>query len=218
MILAGSCGYVATVAGSALTTHERVSEAALRRFADQGVAATSLDDLARSIGVTKQTVLYHFGSKDGLVRAVAQRGAAELVAVLSAPAGTSEPGWSRVEAIVRAAFGLAVQRPELLSLMREVSRLGAPVSEVVLEDLQPLIDGALDALRRGMDDGIFRPSDPRLLLVSAYAAVAGVVTDTEALRAVGLELDVRVAARLRRTVLDFLASALAPTSSAIEAR
>ncbi|MEZ5230297.1 MAG: hypothetical protein R2710_27620 [Acidimicrobiales bacterium] len=58
---------------------------------------------------------------------------------------------------------------------------------------------------------MFKTADPRLLLVSAYAAVAGVVTDPEALRAVGLELDVRVAARLRRTVLDFLAASLLPT-------
>ncbi len=210
MILAGDTGYVATVTGSAPSTHERVSEAALLRFADQGVAATSLDDLARSIGLTKQTVLYHFGSKDGLVRAVAKRGAAELVTVLSEAAQQSEPGWDRIESIVRAAFGLAVQRPELLSLMREVSRLGAPVSEIVLEDLQPLIDGALDALADGMEAGVFRSADPRLLLVSAYAAVAGVVTDPEALRAVGLELDLRVAAGLRRTVLDFLASSLLP--------
>ncbi|MEZ5378100.1 MAG: TetR/AcrR family transcriptional regulator [Acidimicrobiales bacterium] len=204
-------GYVATVSGSAPSTHDRVSEAALLRFADQGVAATSLDDLARSIGVTKQTVLYHFGSKDGLVRAVAQRGANELAGVLGDAAAHSEPGWDRVESIVRAAFGLAVQRPELLSLMREVSRLGAPVSEVVLADLQPLIDRALGSLSEGMAAGVFKTADPRLLLVSAYAAVAGVVTDPEALRAVGLELDVRVAARLRRTVLDFLAASLLPT-------
>ncbi len=204
MILAGNTDYVATVASSALSTHERVSEAALLRFADQGVAATSLDDLARSIGVTKQTVLYHFGSKDGLVRAVAKRGAGELASVLREAAQRREPGWERIESIVRAAFGLAVQRPELLALMREVSRLGAPVSEVVLEDLQPLIDAAIGALTDGMDAGVFRRADPRLILVSTYAAIAGVVTDTEALRAVGLELDVRVAARLRRTVLDFL--------------
>lgn len=192
------------------STRDRVIEAALLRFAEQGVAGTSLDELARSVGLTKQSVLYHFGSKDGLVRAVAQYGAAELAAVLREASASSEPGWGSVESIVRAAFGLAVRRPELLSLMREVSRLGAPISEVVLVDLQPLIDGSLAALSSGMESGVFRPADPRLLLVSAYAAVAGVVTDTEALRAVGLELDVRVAVRLRRTVLDFLAASLLP--------
>jgi hypothetical protein len=139
---------------------------------------------------------------------VAERGAAELAAVLEAAVAESGPGWDRIESVVRAAFGLAARRPELLGLLREVSRLGAPVSEVVLEDLQPLIDGALAALSAGMDSGAFRPTDPRLVLVSAYALVTGPVTDLEALRAVGLTLDLRVATRLRRTVLDFLATTL----------
>ncbi len=198
------------MSGPAPSTIERVGEAALLRFADQGVAATSLDDLARSLGLTKQTVLYHFGSKDGLVRSVAARGARELALVLEGAVDRSEPGWDRVEAVVRAAFGLAVARPELLSLLREVSRLGAPVTEVVLDDLQPLIDRSLAALREGMESGVFATGDPRLVLVSAYAMVTGVVTDPEALRAVGLRLDLRVAARLRRAVLDSLASSLLP--------
>ena len=34
------------------------------------------------------------------------------------------PGWDRVEAVIRSVFRLAVRRPELLGLLREVSRLG----------------------------------------------------------------------------------------------
>ncbi len=61
-----------------------------------------------------------------------------------------------------------------------------------------------------MREGRFRRSDPRLVLVSAYAATTGVVTDVEVLRAVGLELDLRVAVQLRRAVLSFLRAALVP--------
>ncbi len=193
-----------------MNTRQRVLDVASASFAEQGVAATSLDDLARQLKVTKQTILYHFGSKDGLLRDVARDAALELHRQLQDGLNDSQPGWDRVEAPVRAAFALAVRRPELLGLLREVSRLGPPSSEVVLEVLQPLIDGAVAALQTGMDAGTFRRSDPRLLLVSAYAATTGVVTEAEVLRAVGLELDLRVAARLRRTVLDFLRAALAP--------
>lgn len=193
-----------------MNTRQRVLDVASASFAEQGVAATSLDDLARQLNVTKQTILYHFGSKNELLREVARDGALELHRQLQEAIGESQPGWDRVEAPVRAAFALAVRRPELLGLLREVSRLGPPSSDVVLEVLQPLIDGAVDALQAGMDAGSFRRSDPRLLLVSTYAATTGVVTEAEVLRAVGLELDLRVAARLRRTVLEFLRAALAP--------
>jgi TetR/AcrR family transcriptional regulator len=189
-------------------------EVASSSFAEAGVAATSLDDLARRLGITKQTILYHFKSKEGLLRAVALNGARELRDELETAADASGPGWDQVQALVRAAFALAVRRPELLGLLREVSRLGPPVSHEVLVVLAPLIDRSVHALDVGMDEGIFRRSDPRLVLVSAYAVTTGVVTEPEVLRAVGLELDLRVAARLRRTVLDFLRAALLPAQGA----
>jgi AcrR family transcriptional regulator len=183
-------------------------DTAAAAFADRGVAATSLDDLARTMGVTKQTILYHFKSKSGLLTAVLDDAAETLRAELDRSTEASPPGWPRVESTVRAAFGLAVRRPELLGLLREVGRLGPPVSDDVIELLQPLVDRATASLAHGMDLGHFRRSDPRLVLVSSYAAVTGVVSDPEILRAVGLELDLRTAAQLRRTVLDFLEAAL----------
>lgn len=177
-------------------------------FADKGVAGTSLDGLATELGVTKQTILYHFGSKDGLITAVVTEAAEELVDALRTAIVHSEPGWARVESVVRASFALAVRRPELLGLLREVNRLGPPWSEVVLELLQPLVDRAIDYLADGMAHGRFQSGDPQMVLVSAYAVVTGVVADGEVLRAVGLDLDLRVAARLRRTLLSFLEAVL----------
>ncbi|MGF1599716.1 MAG: TetR/AcrR family transcriptional regulator [Acidimicrobiales bacterium] len=179
-------------------------------FAERGVAGTSLDELARQLGVTKQTILYHFRSKDELVTAVLAHGAGQLLAVLEEASAASAPGWDRVEAIVRASFALAVERPHLLGLLREVTRIGPPRSQYVIDLLQPLVDAAVRELESGMDRGRFRRSDPRMVLVTAYAAVTGAVTDTEILRAVGLRLDLRVAVELRRAVLAFLRAALLP--------
>ncbi len=194
------------------STRDRVISVATVAFADRGVSGTSLDDLARTLGVTKQTILYHFRTKDALVDEVLVAGATELRLVLEQASATSRPGWDRIEAVVRAAFALAVARPELLGLLRELSRLGPERSKEVISRLQPLVEAAVSELEAGMADGRFRRSDPRLVLVSAYAAVTGVVADGGALRAVGLELDLRVAARLRRTVLDFLWAALVPAA------
>ena len=192
------------------STKHRAILVATVAFADKGVAGTSLDELARQLGVTKQTILYHFGSKDRLVADVLAAAASDLLVVLEDASRSSGAGWDRVDATVRAAFGLAVERPELLGLLRELSRLGPERSQQVIGVLQPLIDAAVGDLESGMSDGRFRRSDPRLVLVSAYAAVTGVVTDVEVLRAVGLELDLRVAVQLRRAVLSFLRAALVP--------
>jgi len=65
-----------------------------------------------------------------------------------------------------------------------------------------------------MAAGRFRHGDPQMVLLSAYAVVTGVVSDGEVLRAVGLQLDLRVAARLRRTLLVYLEAALVPSRQA----
>jgi TetR/AcrR family transcriptional regulator len=185
-----------------------VIEVASVGFAETGFAGTSLDELARRLDVTKQTILYHFGSKEGLLTAVITQAADDLQSALAEAVDKSEPGWGRIEAIVRAAFAMALGRPELLGLLREVSRLGPPRSDAVTAVLKPLVAEALEFLEDGMETGLFRRQDPRLVLASAYAATTGVVTEPDVLRVVGLSLDLRVAARLRRTVLEFLDAAL----------
>lgn len=191
-----------------MATKQRVIVAATAAFAGQGVAGTSLDGLAAELGITKQTILYHFSSKDGLIAAVIAEAAEDLLAAFQSAIDASEPGWDRVVTTVRASFALALRRPELLGLLREVNRLGPPWSEKVLDLLQPLIDRAIADLTDGMKNGRFQPGDPQMVLVSVYSVVTGVVSDAELLRAVGLELDLRVAARLRRTLLSFLEAVL----------
>lgn len=194
-----------------MATKHRAVEAATVAFADRGVAGTSLDGLAAELGVTKQTILYHFGSKDGLLTAVLTDGARELVETLRGAIEPADPDWDRVVNIVRASFALAIRRPDLLGLLREVNRLGRPWSEVVLDVLQPLVDRAVCFLDEGMRQGRFRSGDPQMVLLSAYAVVTGAVADAEALRAVGLDLDLRVAVRLRRSLLSFLEAVLVVT-------
>lgn len=48
-------------------THDELLTAAARRFAVTGYKGTSLQDIAREVGCSKATVLYHFASKDALL-------------------------------------------------------------------------------------------------------------------------------------------------------
>ncbi len=53
-----------------LTGKARIREAALEQFAADGVAATSLRTVAKAAGVSPGLIVHHFGSKQGLCRAV----------------------------------------------------------------------------------------------------------------------------------------------------
>ncbi len=59
-------------------TRDALLDAADEELYNDRLQRTSLDELSRKAGVTKQTLLRHFGSKDGLIEAAIRR-ASELV-------------------------------------------------------------------------------------------------------------------------------------------
>jgi AcrR family transcriptional regulator len=189
-------------------TPERILDAALTSFGTRGYEATSLDDLAATLGVRKQTILYHFSSKAALLDAVIDRSATELSEALERALARAGPGWARVEAIVRSVFRLAARRPELLGLLREVGRLGPPAATRLTDALEPLVTRATEFLEAEMDAGHVRRHDPRLLLLTAYSAVIGTSTEVEVLRAVGVEPTARSLLQRRNQLLELLRSAL----------
>ncbi len=182
--------------------------AALSSFGTRGFEATSLDQIAAELGVRKQTILYYFPSKADLLDAVIDQASADLTETLVAAVARSGPGFERVEALVRSVFRLALRRPELLGLLREVSRLGAPASTRLTANLDPLVRSATAFLEHEMEAGTVRRCDAPLLLLSVYSTVVGVATEVEVLRAVGIEPTLRSTAIRRRELLRFLRSAL----------
>ncbi len=194
-------------------TRERALDAALVSFGTKGYEATSLDQLAGELGVRKQTILYYYPTKADLLAATLDRAAAELTAALEESVSVAGPGFARVEAVVRSVFRLALRRPELLGLLREVGRLGPPSATRLTERMEPLVQGATGYLEAEMQAGRVRTCDARLLLLSVYSTVIGVATEVEVLRAVGIEPTLRTTAQRRRELLRFLRSALGTEGS-----
>src|SRR5580693_6960684 len=120
-------------------TADRILDAALSSFGTRGYEATSLDALAGSLDIAKQTILYWFPSKDALLAALIDRSAAELAEAMQAALDGAGDGWDRIEAVVRSVFRLAARRPELLGLVREVARLGPPAATQMTLALEPLV-------------------------------------------------------------------------------
>jgi TetR/AcrR family transcriptional regulator len=178
-------------------------------FAARGYEATSLDSLAAELGLRKQTILYYFNSKEALLEAVIDEAGRQLVAAVEEALGRAGPGLDRVDAVVRSVFALAARHPELLGLLREVSRLGPPPATRLRRRLEPFIDRATAFLEAEMAAGTVRRQDSRLLLLTAYSSVIGVATEVEVLRALGVEPTARSLVRRRSELLEFLHSALA---------
>ena len=168
----------------------------------RGYDATSLDDLAADLGITKQAILYHYSSKEALLKATIELAVNELGSALSGAANPQARGFERIEDLVRATFSLAARRPEVLGLIRLVSRQGGVASGKLASAMSVMLGDA------ETDAGRFRRVEPRMRLLAVYSAVVGVATEPEVMRALGLEPDLRSLVRARRETIEFLRAAL----------
>lgn len=191
-------------------TSERILEASLRGFGTTGIDGTSLDAIARELGMTKQAILYWYPSKDSLVEAVIDFCATELQRRFARGLADAPDGFERVEVIVQVAFRLAARHPTMVGFMREVNRLGPPTSTRLTEAVAPLLTAAADWLDDEMSAGRLRRHDPKLLVLMAYSSVTGLATEVEVLRALGEEPTLASLVRRRDQLVDLLRDALVP--------
>ena len=192
-------------------TRERILDEAVDLFGFRGVEAVSLDEIARAVGVRKQSVLYWFPSKEALVAAVLDTVADELIVVISAAIRASDDDpLVRIDAVIRAVFGPAVRRPALLGLVRELGRLDPELVDRLRSRVQPLVEACVRYLEGEMDRGRLRRADPRLVAALSYATVTGIATEPEALETVGWQRDLAGLRRLRDELRSFIRAALAP--------
>ena len=190
------------------STRERILDAALTAFGLRGFDSTSLDDIAAEVGITKQAILYHFSSKQELLAATIELAVQELGGALSEAADAEARGFQRIEDLVRATFSLAARRPEVLGLVRIVSRQGGAASGKLASSMGFMLAEAVKFVEEEMSAGRFRRLEPRMLLLAVYSAVVGVATEPEVMRALGLEPDLRSLVRARRETIEFLRAAL----------
>ena len=191
-------------------TKERILDAALSSFSTSGFDATSLDAIAESLDIRKQTILYHFATKKGLLNAVVERAAENLITSIEEVLNGELKGWERIEALARMIFRLAPREPLLLGLLREVSRPGSVGSERLKTLMTPLMDRAIFWMQSEMEIGRMRRTDPRLVLLSAYSTVVGLATEIEVLRTAGIEQALRPITVRRRELIRFLRVSLDP--------
>jgi AcrR family transcriptional regulator len=134
---------------------------ATTHFADKGFAGARVDEIAAATATSKRMIYYHFGSKEGLYRAVlteAYRGirSAELDAGLD-----DLPALAALERLTALTFDYHFRHPELVRLvmdenMRHAPHVGSVVearNELVLPKTRALLDrgGAEGSLRPGLD-------------------------------------------------------------------
>jgi len=149
---------------------ERLLDAAVRCFAADGVAATSLRGIALEAGVTPALVNYYFGSKEQLLDAfIAERVTPAIQVLRESLLEAGDDPRALLAAFVRGIHGVVERFPWWPSLwVREVLNEKGALRDMLHKIIAPQVTHLLartlvDAQKRG---AISADLDPRLLVVS----------------------------------------------------
>lgn len=135
------------------STRERLIDAARSLFGERGFAATSTRAIAARAGCNLALISHHFGSKEGLLRAILDEGLEAVRRELSSVAASGDPPERRIERIIHF---LVDHFAEHCSSIQIVHRELMQSNSAILADLQPkamanaqIFVGILEELRSG---------------------------------------------------------------------
>lgn len=163
------------------TARARIRDAAIARFAETGVAGTSIRTIAGAAGVSPGLVIHHFGSKDGL-RVACDQHVAALVRDQKRTAMAEGVALDPLAALRRAGDG-----PPLLHYLARTLVDGSPhVAELV----DGMVEDAVEYMEDGVASGLLKPSADRRAQVALLTiwSLGGLVMHEHYARLTGVDL------------------------------
>lgn len=150
---------------------EALLHAAVRSFNDKGFHATSLDDVAASMNVTKPTIYYYLGNKDEILFECVRRGLTNIREIIQKVEEAGGTGFERFRALMLG-YARIMTEDFGMCITRTADHELSPESRAKFRALKREID---DTIRRvveeGMADGSIRPGDPKIVTFVATGAL-----------------------------------------------
>jgi AcrR family transcriptional regulator len=168
-----------------IVTQQKLLDAAIEAFSENGFKGTSTRDIADRAGVHHPLITYHFKNKDQLWRAAADRIFREFnIALVKATSDIpqNEPR-ARAETFIRTYVRYAHRQPALHKfILQESSHPSARLDWLVENHLRPLFEIVVTSLRKLQELGIAAPGDPALLFNMIRVSAGGLLALSEEIK------------------------------------
>ena len=150
---------------------DAVLSAAARLFNQNGFHATSLDDVARALGVTKPTIYHYFANKDEIVFECTRRGLAAISAAAARAAETGGNGLERLRSLMTEYASVMTRDFGRCITLTSESDL-SEASKAEFRRIKREVDQAVRAVvSEGMRDGSIAPGDAKIVTFTLTGAL-----------------------------------------------
>jgi TetR/AcrR family transcriptional regulator len=168
-----------------IVTQQKLLDAAVEAFSENGFKGTSTRDIADRAGVHHPLITYHFKNKDQLWRAAADRIFRDFnIALVKATSEIPEDEpRARAETFIRTYVRYAHRQPALHKfILQESSHPSARLDWLVGNHLRPLFEIVVQSLRELQELGIAPPGDPALLFNMIRVSAGGLLALSEEIK------------------------------------
>jgi TetR/AcrR family transcriptional regulator len=190
---------------------ERILDAARGEFAQHGFGGARLQDIAARAQLSHPTLLYHFGSKEGLYAAVIEQAMQDWAAMTSLAIADGKAGFERVASLIDAGFAFFATHLDFVVIWRrEAIEGGGRLEQAMADHMRPFLEQAVEFLRREIAAGRLREHDPVELIQLAYGAVLSFFSDAGFRARLLDEAPFTDAERFRAALTEMLRAVLEP--------
>ena len=157
---------------AAADPHERIVAAAAEVFASRGFDGARIDEIAERAGINKAMLYYHVGDKEQLYAAVLVESIERALSQVRAATATAGSPSEKLQAVLDTLAAFGTSNPAFIPLiMREVASGGRNLPNEMFARLGAVFRVVAEVLAEGVEQGVFRPTDPLLTHVTLVGAL-----------------------------------------------
>jgi AcrR family transcriptional regulator len=161
------------VARLATTADRRIEilKSAAAAFRHRGYHGASVDEIASALEMTKGNLYYYFRNKEEILFACHDYSLDVLLALMEETRTEDTPPDAKLRKLILAFIHVILDELQGTALTLDLQALSPPLLKKVIERRDSFDRGMRAIIQDGIDQGLFRPGDPKMIAFAIMGAV-----------------------------------------------
>ena len=158
---------------SASTSDRRIEilKSAAAAFRRRGYHGASVDEIASALEMTKGNLYYYFKNKEEILFACHEYSLDKLLALMDAVQAESTTAEAKLRKLMLAFVHLILDDLHGTALTLDPEALSPPMLKRIIAKRDQFDHGIRAIIQAGIDQGLFRPGDPKMIEFAMMGAV-----------------------------------------------
>lgn len=156
------------------TTSDRrieILKSAAAAFRHRGYHGASVDEIASALEMTKGNLYYYFRNKEEILFACHDYSLDVLLTLMDETIAEASPPDAKLRKLILAFIHVILDELQGTALTLDLQALSPPLLKKVIAKRDRFDQGMREIIQRGIDEGLFRPGDPKMIAFAIMGAV-----------------------------------------------